>query len=35
MDFDHAGEAIEAGLDCVRQRLPQLREALNLPEPAG
>ena len=35
MDFDQADEAIAAGLDCVRQRLPLLREALNLPEPAG
>ncbi len=35
MDFDQADEAIAAGLECVRQRLPLLREALNLPEPAG
>lgn len=35
MDFDHASEAIEAGLDCVRQRLPLLREALNLPDAVG
>ena len=35
MDFDHASEAIEAGLDCVRKRLPLLREALNLPDAVG
>ncbi|MCP5159737.1 MAG: patatin-like phospholipase RssA [Gammaproteobacteria bacterium] len=32
MDFDRASEAIAAGMDCVRRRLPLLKDALNLPE---
>lgn len=35
MDFDHAAEAITAGMDCVRRHLPLLREVLDLPEPDG
>jgi NTE family protein len=35
MDFDHAAEAIAAGMDCVRRHLPLLRDALNLPEASG
>lgn len=31
MDFDHAAEAIAAGIDCVQRNLPMLRDALNLP----
>lgn len=31
MDFDHAAEAIAAGIDCVKRHLPMLRDALNLP----
>ena len=34
MDFDHAEEAIAAGMDCVRLHLPLLRNVLNLPEDA-
>ncbi len=33
MDFDHADEAIAAGMDCVRLHGPLLRDVLNLPEP--
>ncbi len=32
MDFDHAEEAIAAGVDCVRTHLPLLRNVLNLPD---
>ena len=32
MDFDRAGEAMTAGLECVRLHLPLLRNALDLPE---
>lgn len=32
MDFDQAGEAIAAGMECVRLHLPLLRNVLNLPE---
>ncbi len=32
MDFDQAGEAMAAGLECVRLHLPLLRNVLNLPE---
>ncbi len=32
MDFDHAQEAIAAGMECVRLHLPLLRDVLNLPE---
>lgn len=32
MDFDHAEEAIAAGMDCVRLHLPLLRSVLNMPE---
>lgn len=35
MDFDHASEAINAGVDCVRLHLPLLRDVLNLPETAA
>jgi NTE family protein len=35
MDFDHAEEAIAAGIDCVRLHLPLLRDVLNLPETAA
>jgi NTE family protein len=35
MDFDHAEEAIAAGMDCVRLHLPLLRDVLNLPEVAN
>ncbi|KAB2923145.1 MAG: patatin-like phospholipase RssA [Candidatus Contendobacter sp.] len=32
MNFDQAGEAIAAGLECARLHLPLLRNILNLPE---
>jgi NTE family protein len=32
MDFDHAGEAIAAGMECVRLHLPLLRDVLDRPE---
>jgi predicted acylesterase/phospholipase RssA len=32
MDFDHAEEAIAAGIDCVRLHMPLLRSVLNLPD---
>lgn len=32
MDFDHAAEAIAAGMDCVRRQMPLLRDVLNLPD---
>lgn len=35
MDFDQAGEAIEAGTDCVRLHLPLVRNLLDLPEPGA
>ncbi|MDQ5909672.1 MAG: Patatin-like phospholipase RssA [Pseudomonadota bacterium] len=35
MDFDHAAEAITAGMDCVRRHLPLLREVLDLPDADG
>ena len=31
MEFDHAAEAIAAGMECVRLHLPLLRDTLNLP----
>ena len=35
MDFDHAAEAMAAGMDCVRRHLPLLRDVLDLPEAGG
>jgi NTE family protein len=35
MDFDHAAEAMAAGMDCVRRHLPLLRDMLDLPEAGG
>ncbi|HQC73534.1 MAG TPA: patatin-like phospholipase RssA [Candidatus Competibacteraceae bacterium] len=32
MDFDHADEAIAAGMECVRLHLPLLRDVLDRPE---
>ena len=32
MDFDHAAEAMAAGVACVQRHLPVLRDALDLPE---
>ncbi|CDH45528.1 patatin-like phospholipase RssA [Candidatus Contendibacter odensensis] len=35
MDFDQAGAAITAGMDCVRLHLPLLRDVLDLPDVAN
>ena len=35
MDFDHAAEAMAAGITCVQRHLPLLRDVLDLPETGG
>jgi NTE family protein len=35
MDFDHAAEAMAAGMDCVQRHLPLLQDVLDLPETGG
>ncbi len=35
MEFDHASEAIAAGMDCVRRHLSLLQDGLNRPDPAA
>lgn len=35
MEFDHASEAIAAGMDCVRRHLSLLQDGLNRPDPSA